>query len=1025
MTAELDGVPLAMPTSERARALVGWLALHPGPHSRADVAARLWPDVPPDSARANLRTAVWALRTAWGTAAKVLEAGRTTLGLRAADLWVDAGEGTDPEADPDRLLAGMDDEWALTARADQREAQARLLIQLADQAEANADLATAVDRSRRVCELRSLDEGAHRTYVDRLLRAGERAEAAIASRAFGERLHEEIGVRPSPATRAVHARVDAEGTAPVRSAIFGRAHELARLRSCWQEAADGHGQLLVITGEAGIGKTTLLAELVHRVSGSGGRHAGASGIDVAGETPFGVWLDLAEGLASGVRRAPPSQTWPVELNRLSPGLGARLGHPGEPPRSGAPELERLRVFEALLRLVEWSCAERPTLLAIDDAHRADRASLRLTAYVGRRLARLPALLVITRRQGVRRPELDDLIADLVARSVRVTTMDLSPINSTEVEALALSLHPLDTEQVRDVVSAAEGNPLLAVEATRSLVAGSTGPAPNLRAAVAATLGRMSRETVAAVELLAVAGRPLRADEVLRLAEPSAADLVHASDGLLAWRDGRLGFRHELLRVAVCAGLEDVSALHDRVAGALDPGDRVEVAHHLAAAGRRTAAADEWAAAAARARSVGALAEAADLLSLATQHAPGDGRLWLELEEVWAWSGRRTEMDAAWETARSLLPPEELAAAWCRRGRLFRTVFCHPEESLRCYRSAHDLLTTGSDPATRAEVLIGMAWGDAVAGTGRHFEKLLTEAGVLVGEMPPRDRADVMEIRIQGLIRLGRFAEAAAVVGSDPSSVSLPDRAYGVLVNAACALVCSGDDEGALALVDRAIAAADADIQSMKCLATRALILSRLERHDEAAAAADRVQEWTDRLDAPGMAATACHDRGFVAMAAGRHDAAAELLGLALQDDAEVSRVSTGLLRAEALVGAGDLDGATAQLRAALVEPVGPADQPWALVPRVAWVQALIALGRGEHDMARRRLDEAEAAWVKVGALAGRSAGESYVAHLVDLGRPPIIGLVEPDRELARIVALRATLPEPVTSVPPTVPFAPV
>src|SRR4051794_1209055 len=197
MTAELDGVALAMPTSERARALVGWLALNPGVHPRSQVAARLWPDVAPDSARANLRTAVWAPRTAWGEAARVVTADRSSLGLASEGLWVDAGRDVDPAADPERFLAGIDDAWAETARADQREALVRLLNRLADEAEAEADLGTAVERSRRVCELRPLDEGAHRAHVDRLLRVGERAEAAAAARAFADRLHEELGVRPS------------------------------------------------------------------------------------------------------------------------------------------------------------------------------------------------------------------------------------------------------------------------------------------------------------------------------------------------------------------------------------------------------------------------------------------------------------------------------------------------------------------------------------------------------------------------------------------------------------------------------------------------------------------------------------------------------------------------------------------------------------------------------------------------------------------------------------------------------------
>src|SRR4051812_20503961 len=88
---ELDGSPLPMPTSERARALVGWLALHPGPHPRVEVAAQLWPDSAEPAARASLRTALWALRQSWGpdATARVLLSGRESVGFAPDGLWVD------------------------------------------------------------------------------------------------------------------------------------------------------------------------------------------------------------------------------------------------------------------------------------------------------------------------------------------------------------------------------------------------------------------------------------------------------------------------------------------------------------------------------------------------------------------------------------------------------------------------------------------------------------------------------------------------------------------------------------------------------------------------------------------------------------------------------------------------------------------------------------------------------------------------------------------------------------------------
>jgi hypothetical protein len=84
------------------------------------------------------------------------------------------------------------------------------------------------------------------------------------------------------------------------------------------------------------------------------------------------------------------------------------------------------------------------------------------------------------------------------------------------------------------------------------------------------------------------------------------------------------------------------------------------------------------------------------------------------------------------------------------------------------------------------------------------------------------------------------------------------------------------------------------------------------------------------------------------------------------------------------------------------------DLPWALVPRMARVQGLIALARGDWALARRRLNEAAAGWRRH---LRHDAGADFVANFVDLGRPPIVGLVEPDRELQQLAAELADLDE--------------
>lgn len=1020
---EFDGEPLSMPASDRVRALIGWLALHPGSHSRAYLAARLWPDVPGASARASLRTAIWSVRQAWGPAAgQVLDGSRNSIGLRSGQLWVDALAGLPADGaaglDVGELLPGVDDDWALAAREEHRSLRLRELAELAAVADEDGRTADAVALSRQRCALAPLDEAAHRDLLHRLLATGDRAGAVLATRHFTQQLREELGVRPAPATRAVQSQLRTTAAAPSRPRLFGRAAELAALTTAWQAAADGAGHVLVLTGEAGIGKTSLLAELAHRVGAAGGRMAIGSGIDVGGETPFAAWLELARALVLTVPPVPAGASWPTELSRLSQELGGRLGRTEPPATVAAPELERLRVFESVLRLVEWSCADRPALIALDDAHRADRASLRLTAHIGRRLAGLPLLLVLTRRDRPARPELDALLADLAGRAVRITELDVGPIGDGDMAALASSVLRLDDDAVRRVIAAAEGNPLLAVESMRALAAGSATP-PNLRTAIRAALGVLPAPGRALAGLLAVAGRPLTRAELdgLDVAGLRAAEEAGIESGLLVRRGSRLGFRHALLREVVYTDLADPTSMHDRVATALDPGDRAEIAHHLTLAGRAAAAARHWAAAAEYARSVGALTEAAEFLIRATECAPQDGRLWLELEEVWAWLGRRDSMEQAWERALAHLADEELPQAWNRRGRQLRAVVCHPEASFAAYRKAEALLTPQSPAAVRADTLIGLAWSEAVAGDATAVDGLLAAAAAYLPEEADAETiADIGEIRIQGLIRQGRFAECAAVASVTAPAAALgrqPGRAFAVWINAACALACAGEYEAALAFVADAVEATKSmPVLLVGCLAARAHLLARLGRHEQAEETVRQQLECADRLDDPGLAATAAHDAGLVALAAGRYADAAGLLDRALSAGAKVSRPTAALARAEALARAGDADAATAQLRAAAVEPVGRADQPWALVPRMAGIQGLIAAARGDVPLARKRYDEAAAGWRRIAASAAEYTAEGYLANLVDLGRPPVVGLVEPDRELTRIDRDRAALASP-------------
>jgi tetratricopeptide (TPR) repeat protein len=239
--------------------------------------------------------------------------------------------------------------------------------------------------------------------------------------------------------------------------------------------------------------------------------------------------------------------------------------------------------------------------------------------------------------------------------------------------------------------------------------------------------------------------------------------------------------------------------------------------------------------------------------------------------------------------------------------------------------------------------------------------------------------------------------------------------YACLINASVSAACNGEFERSLAFADtcRAIVR-DAGLAPLEAnaLAARCHILVRLGRLEEANASAAAESELAERLDDPALTAMADHDRGMACHAAGDHERAAELLRAALEREPAVSRPLARLARAESLLRLDRLDEAEDELRATALEPVGSSDFPDTLVARLARVQGLIALARGNHALATRRLEEAARTWRR--RAGAERPGERYMAVLADLGRPPVLGLIEPSRELERVenelAALRETQP---------------
>ena len=357
---ESDGAALDPPASRRARELLGFLALHPGRHARAAVAARFWPDVLDASARASLRTTLHELRRALGPAGVCLVADRDAVALDAA--WVDARQveallaaGRAEEALALRdgeLLAGLEEDWVLAERDTYRERLAARLGALADAAEAGGDGAAAVRLTREQVALDPYSEERGRALVRRLAAEGDRAAALAAHERLRERLRTGLGIAPSAETLVGGERGGA--VALGREAADVRAPPLLGVRvqrDLLTRQPDGRGAVAARLGRIGeraqprgqalavrvaLGQHPVLLEAGQQLAVAQrerllGPARREQRLDLARVDPFGVERDrVAVGNEAAARR--PERAAELVERRAQAGPRARVEDVGPEPR---------------------------------------------------------------------------------------------------------------------------------------------------------------------------------------------------------------------------------------------------------------------------------------------------------------------------------------------------------------------------------------------------------------------------------------------------------------------------------------------------------------------------------------------------------------------------------------------------------------------------------------------------------------------------------------------------------------------
>ncbi len=373
-----------------------------------------------------------------------------------------------------------------------------------------------------------------------------------------------------------------------RGALVGRQPECDRLRKALEGARLGSGSLVLVAGEAGVGKTRLAEELAE------GAEAqvlwGRASQDAP--TPYGP---MVAALRSYLRSNPDGLDG---CGALGPHLGLILPELGKPPQTS----DRATLFEAVRCALEQAAGEQTLLIVLDDLQWSDDATLELLPVLAEPLAELPVLLLAAyRSDGLPRDHMLRRLRHELRRGGRLDEVALGPLEQTETAQLleqilenapAASLTRAVHDRTQGVTFFVE-ELARALELTNSLTTGRRGlelakdgevPLPDtIRDAVLIGVSELSQEARTAAEAAAVAGEEFRLDLVAEVSsEEGLAELVERE--LVAEAEGgRAVFRHALTREALYADVPWLQrrVLHRRLAEGLDAAGAtsIEVATH--------------------------------------------------------------------------------------------------------------------------------------------------------------------------------------------------------------------------------------------------------------------------------------------------------------------------------------------------------------------------------------------------------------------------------------------------------------
>jgi tetratricopeptide (TPR) repeat protein len=367
-----------------------------------------------------------------------------------------------------------------------------------------------------------------------------------------------------------------------RRPFVGRARELDELRAALDQTAEGRGSLVLLSGEAGIGKTRLLQELVREARDRGLRVATGRCWEGGGAPAYWPWIQAVRALGGDAE-----------------GLAAGAGE------SVDPETARFRLFDSVAEFLVETAAGRPLLVVLDDIHAADTASLVMLRFVSESAAGAPVVLVGSyREREAQLHERPESFAELVREATRIP---LRGLNVDEVEAYLAGVAGggPDRALAERLHTFTGGNPFFLGEVVRlvgpdGLRDGDTRIPEEVRTLLRRRMADLSPDAVETLRLAAVVGRDFNLRVLERTGRLEVARLLEVLDeagdaGVITENPAvprQYGFVHELIRETLYEDLSPAERLdlHGRIGAVLEDLYRndldphlSEIAHHLSLA----------------------------------------------------------------------------------------------------------------------------------------------------------------------------------------------------------------------------------------------------------------------------------------------------------------------------------------------------------------------------------------------------------------------------------------------------------